>query len=78
MRMKQMTVLIVIHYITNDNKVMQRGTFPLKRKTKEESAVEFWKWIKKEHPTTCEIEKVIVDGEDITGKVKELDQAPLD
>jgi hypothetical protein len=68
-----LTALITIHYISNDNKVMRRGSFPLKVKKKEEIALEFWKWIKKEHPYECEIEKVIVDdGIDITEKVMEL------
>jgi hypothetical protein len=73
-----MTVLIVIHYISNDNKVMRKGSFPLKRKTREETALEFWQWIKREHPFDCEIEKVICDDEDITEKVKKLDKASLD
>ncbi|MEH7012435.1 hypothetical protein V7087_16745 [Neobacillus niacini] len=73
-----MNILIQISYTSNDNKVMHQGSFPLKRKTKEEVAFEFWSWIKKEHPYECEIEKVIVDGEDITEKVKELAKAPLD
>lgn len=73
-----MTVLIVIHYKSNDNKLFRRGSFPLREKTKEEVALEFWKWIKKEHPFECSIEKVILDGEDITEKVKEMDEASLD
>jgi hypothetical protein len=72
-----MTVLIVIHYISLDNKVMRRGSFPLRGKSREAVALEFWKWIKREHPFECEIEKVIVDGEDYTEKVKELNEAPL-
>jgi hypothetical protein len=67
-----MTVLIQIHYITNDNKVLRRGSFLLKGKKKEEIALEFWKWIKKEHPFECEIEKVIVDGDDLTDLVNNL------
>ncbi|MEH7249180.1 hypothetical protein V7114_20685 [Neobacillus niacini] len=72
-----MNVLIVIHYISSENKVMRRGEFPLKRKTKEEAALEFWKWIKREHPYECIIEKVIVDGEDITERVEELERSRL-
>jgi hypothetical protein len=72
---ESMTVLIVIHYISNDNKIMRRGSYPLKGKQKEVVALEFWKWIKREHPYPCVIEKVIVDGEDLTDKVKELEIA---
>jgi hypothetical protein len=67
-----MTILIVIHYISLDNKVMRRGSFPLRGKTKEAVSLEFWKWIKREHPFECELEQVIVDGEDITERVKEM------
>jgi hypothetical protein len=73
-----MTALIVIHYISNNNKVLRRGSFPLKGKEKEIIALEFWNWIKREHPFECEIEKVIVDGEDITEKVKEMEKAHLE
>jgi excinuclease UvrABC helicase subunit UvrB len=73
-----MTVLIVIHYISNDNKVFRRGSFPLRGKTKEVVALEFWKWIKREMPFECEIEKITCDGEDITEKVIEMEKAPLD
>jgi hypothetical protein len=73
-----MTVLIRIDYITNDNKVMRRGEFPLKRNTPEQAAYEFWQWIKNEHPFACELETVMCDNDDITEKVKELDAAPLD
>jgi hypothetical protein len=72
-----MTVIILIHYISNDNKVLRRGSFPLKGKSKEEAALEFWKWIKREHPFECEIEQVIVDGEDITEEVKGLERSRL-
>jgi hypothetical protein len=72
-----MTVLIVIHYTSNDNKIFRKGEFPLKGKSKEAAALEFWKWIKREHPFECEIEKVIVDGEDITDAVKGLERSKL-
>lgn len=69
-----MTVLITIHYISNENKVVRRGSFPLNRKTKEEAAYDFWKWIKREHPYECELEKVVIGGnEDVTKIVKELE-----
>jgi glycerol-3-phosphate dehydrogenase len=73
-----MNVLIVIHYISNDNKVMQRGSFPLRGKTKEQVAYEWLRRIKREMPYYEELEKVTADGEDITEKVKELEKAPLD
>jgi hypothetical protein len=72
-----MTVLIVIHYISNENKILRRGSFPLKGKLKEEVALEFWKWIKREMPFECEFEKVTVDGEDFTEVVKELERSKL-
>jgi hypothetical protein len=73
-----MNVLIVVHFISSDNKVMQRGSFPLLRKTKEQVAFEWWKKIRRDMPYGGELEKVLADGEDITEKVKELDQSPLD
>jgi hypothetical protein len=73
-----MNVVIDIHYITCENKVLRGGSFPLKRRKKEVVAYEFWRWIKREHPYECEIEKVIADGEDITDLVIELEKAPLE
>lgn len=66
-----MNVSIHIHYETNDNKVMRKGSFPLSGKKKELVAYDFWKWIKAESPFSVELEKVICDGEDITQQVKE-------
>jgi hypothetical protein len=76
--MNCMNVTIEVHYITNDNKVMQRGSFPLRRKKPEEVAYEWFRQIRREMPFGAELEKVIVDGEDLTELVKELDNAPLD
>lgn len=76
--MISMTVLIQIHYITNKNKVLQRGNFPPIGKKKEEIALEFWKWIKKESPFAAEIKNVMCDGEDITELVKGLEKASLE
>jgi glycerol-3-phosphate dehydrogenase len=73
-----MNVLIVMHYISNDNKVMQRGSFPLRGKPKEQVAYEWLRQIKRQMPYYEEVEKVTADGEDITEKVKELEKAPLD
>jgi endonuclease V-like protein UPF0215 family len=67
-----LNVLIEIHYISNENKVLRRGSFPLKGKSKAQVALEFWRWIKREHPFEVEIEKVTVDGEDITEKLLEM------
>lgn len=66
-----MNVVIEIHYISNDTKSLRSGSFPLKKRKPEIVAYEFWEWIKREHPFECEIEKVIADGKDITGLVKE-------
>ncbi|NYE07590.1 hypothetical protein F4694_004401 [Bacillus niacini] len=63
-----MYVLIEIHYICNDNRSYRKGSFPLRGQKKEEVALEFWNWIKKEHPFECEIEKIKCDGDDITDK----------
>jgi hypothetical protein len=68
-----MNVIIKIHYISNDNKILRRGSHPLRGKTKEQVALEFWKWIKMEHPFECELEKILVDGEDETQLVKDLE-----
>jgi hypothetical protein len=75
-----MNVTIQIHYTTieNNGRILQRGSFPLKRRKPEEVAYEFWQWIKKEMPLEIAIEQVIADGEDITEIVKELDETPLE
>lgn len=73
-----MNVVIDIHYISVENKVLQGGSFPLKRRKPEEVAYEFWRWIKREHPYECVIEKILADGEDITKLVIELEKAPLE
>jgi glycerol-3-phosphate dehydrogenase len=72
-----MTVLIVIHYISNDNKVMQRGSFPLRGKTKEQVAYEWLKQIKRQMPYYEELEKIIADGEDITDLIKKLENTNI-
>lgn len=73
-----MHVLIQIHYITEiGNQIYQKGNFPLNGKSKEQVALEFWKWIKKENMYSVEIEQVICDGEDITEAVRNLIKAPL-
>jgi hypothetical protein len=49
---------------------MRRGSFPLKGKSKEIVALDFWKWIKNEHPLECRIDRRIVDGEEEMQKEK--------
>jgi hypothetical protein len=73
-----MNVLIVVHFISSENKIMQRGSFPLKGKAKEVVAFEWWNQIRREMPYGGELEKVTADGEDITEKVKEMEKAPLE
>jgi len=72
-----MNITIQISYISNDNKVMQRGSFPLRRRKPEVVAYDWFKEIRREMPFGAELEKVIADGEDITELVKELEKAPL-
>ncbi|MBT2723037.1 hypothetical protein [Bacillus sp. ISL-46] len=69
-----MNVVIDIHYVVNDNKVLQRGSFPTKRRKHEIVAFEWWKQIKREMNVDY-LEKVIADAEDITDKVMELEKA---
>jgi hypothetical protein len=67
--MSYTTVLIRIDYTSVGNSLFRKGEFPLKGRNKEAAALDFWKWIKREHPYPCELEKVTVDGDDITDKV---------
>lgn len=69
-----MNVVIEIHYITNGVKNLQSSTFPLRGKSPEHVALEFWRQIQKEMPYDCQLEKVIIaGGENITEKVLELE-----
>ncbi|MEH7011803.1 hypothetical protein V7087_13495 [Neobacillus niacini] len=70
-----MNVLIQISYTTNDNSVFQKGSFPLKGRKPERVALEFWKWIKSDHPFDCKIEKIMCDGDDVTQLIKDLEKA---
>jgi hypothetical protein len=73
--MKEMNVTIEIHYISNQTKVMQAGSFPLRGKSKEQVALNWWKQIKKEMSYHAQLEKVIANGDkDITELVKELEK----
>ena len=69
-----MNVLIQISYISRDNNVMRRGSFQLNGRTKEKVAFDWWKKIQREMPFGADLEQVIIDGEDITDLVKELDK----
>ncbi|MEH6995680.1 hypothetical protein V7075_23775 [Neobacillus drentensis] len=69
-----MNVLIQISYNSRDNNVMRRGSFQLNGKTKEKVALDWWKKIQWEMPFGADLDQVIVDGEDITDLVKELDR----
>jgi hypothetical protein len=75
---KPMTVLIRIDYVSNENRIYSKGEFPLKGKSREEVALEFWRWLKRDHPYECKLENVLCDGEDITELVVKLENAPLD
>jgi hypothetical protein len=72
MRKRTMNVTIQIFSNTSGNSILRRGYFPLRGRKTEVVALEFWKWIKGEHPHECKIKKIIVDGEDVTDKVKVL------
>jgi hypothetical protein len=69
-----MNVLIQISYISRDNNVMRRGSFQLNGRTKEKVAFDWWKKIQREMPFGGDLQQVIVDGEDITELVRELDK----
>lgn len=75
-----MAVIIQIHYIDIDrkSKIFTKRGFPLKGRKPEAVAYEFWRWIKREISVEIKLEKVIVEGEDITELVKKLDEAPLE
>jgi hypothetical protein len=70
-----MTVLIQIHYFATEiqSRAYRQGEFRLKGKSKEQVALEFWEWIKKETPIELELEKIICDSEDITDLVKQFE-----
>lgn len=65
------TVVIAIYYrtIEVDTKSLRRGEFKLKG-TREEVALQFWRYIKRESPLEVEFQKITCDGEDITELVK--------
>jgi hypothetical protein len=63
-------VEIQIRYSSPAGVVLQRGYFPLKGRKPEEAAVMWWREIRRES-FADEIVEVIIDGEDVTEKVKE-------
>jgi hypothetical protein len=69
-----MNVLIQIHYISNEIKVLQGGSFPLRGKKPEQVAYDWWRQLKREMSYSGELEMVIADGEDITGLVRALEK----
>lgn len=69
-----MNVVVRIDYISNENMVTQRGSFPPKGRTPERVAYDFWREIKRQMPFDCRLEKVIINEEDETDKVKELEK----
>jgi lysylphosphatidylglycerol synthetase-like protein (DUF2156 family) len=75
-----MNVTIQIHYIEVESEtgILQRGSFPLKGKKREQVAYNWWRQIKREMTVEIAIEQVIADGEDITELVMKLEKAPLD
>jgi hypothetical protein len=68
-----MNVSIRIDYIAS-SRVSQTSSFPLRRRTKEQVAYEWWKYLKKETSYRATLDKVFVDGNDITESVKELEE----
>lgn len=69
-----MNVTIQIHYISNETKILQGGSFPLRGRKPEQVAMLFWKHIKRENIFAKVLEKVTCNEEDITDLVKELEK----
>ncbi|OLS39155.1 hypothetical protein [Bacillus sp. MRMR6] len=67
-----MSILIEVHYISSESKIMRRGSFPLRGKSKEQVALSWWKEIKREMPYGAELEILKIDGEDVTEVIKEM------
>lgn len=68
-----MYISIEIRFVANGNNVLQRGDFPVRGKKHEEVALEWWKQIKKDMPVVDTLIQVLINGEDITDKVKEME-----
>lgn len=70
-------IAVQIQYITElGNKVLQRGSFPAKGRKPEKVAYDWWRELKKEMNVEIKMEKVMIDGEDKTEEVKEMEKAP--
>jgi len=67
-----MNVIVEVHFISNENKVMQRGSFPLRGRKAGRGALDWWKQIKRELPFGAELSKLLIDGEDKTEIIKEM------
>lgn len=66
------TVNLTIHYVSG-SRTEQSGSFPLRRRSPEQVAYEFWKQIQKEMSQRAVLEKVIANGDqDITELVREV------
>jgi hypothetical protein len=71
-----MNVSLRIDYITS-SRVSQSGSFPLRGRSPQKVALEWWKYLKKETSYRGTLEKVMADGEDITKLVKDLEEEEL-
>jgi hypothetical protein len=68
-----MNVIVEVHFISNENKVLQRASFPLRGRKPERVALDFWKQIKRGMPFGAELDKLLIDGEDKTEIIKEME-----
>jgi hypothetical protein len=72
--MERTTVVIQIFYTSAGDRSYQMGEFPLKGRTWDQAAYDFFRWICRELPYGAELEKVLCEGEDLTEKVKEWNE----
>lgn len=71
-------VHIEVHYIVNDNRVMNQGTFRVK-KDEVNTACIFVRQLQRQFPYEMILERVVVDGnKDITKEVLEQWKPPLE
>lgn len=69
-----MNVAIQIHYEADLGiKSLQRGSFPARGRKPEKVALDWWKELKREMNVEINLEKVIVDGKEITDIVKQIE-----
>lgn len=72
-----LNIHIEVHFVANKNRVLKQGSFPLKGRKPEIVAFNWWKEIKRELPVDY-LEKILVNGEEITKQITELDKlSPL-